>query len=107
MYMKSAYIHKIFKYVYRVYVREPLRSDGTYKHRKVIGHLQKNIYGGRSRAVRFLEIIFQLLSDNGFVSAKGDPCLFYKKHGDETHTLVSLSLDYHVLTASNQHNIII
>lgn len=63
--MKSAFIHTLFKYVQIVYVSEPPRADGTYRHGKTFGKLVRNIYGGKSGAFYFLEEVFELLHKNG------------------------------------------
>lgn len=103
--MKSAYIHTLFRYLQSVYLREPPRSNGKYKHGKTTGRLVRNIYGGKSGAFYFLEEVMNLLLENGFKISDGDQCLLYKEHDDGTHTLVALSSDDHIVTGTNQHNI--
>lgn len=63
------------------------------------------MYGGKSGAYYFLEEVMILLKNNGFQPSNRDPCLLFKKHNDNTHTLVALSSDDHILTASNQKSI--
>lgn len=88
-----------------MYVREPPRADGTYKHGRTTGRLIRNIYGGKSGAYYFLEEVFGLLQDSGFKTAAGEQCMLTKTHYDGTFTLVVLSSDDHIVTGNNQANI--
>lgn len=103
--MKSAYKRTLFKYIQSVYVREPPRADGTYKHGKTFRRLLRNVYGGESGACYFLEEVFTILHNNGLTVSAVDQCLLHKSHDDGTHTLVALSSDDHIVTATNQRNL--
>lgn len=96
--MKSTYIHTIFKYLHRVYLREPDRVDGSYKNGRVIGRFVRNVYVGLSGAYYFIEEVFTLSSKYGFKEAQGDPCLFSKRYKDDSHTVVAVYSDYHLVT---------
>lgn len=90
--LKSAYTQAQFDFDQTVFVKEPPRANGTFKHGNTIGILRKNLYGGKSGAFYFVRLLFAKMKEIGFSQSSFEPCLFFKSDALGT-TLVSLSSD--------------
>lgn len=88
----SAFLHEAFGYSNTVYVREMRRSNGTFHHGNTVGILNGNMYGGRSDGNYFMKGLISWLQHKGYQPIDFDPCLYYKKNGDD-FILFSVCID--------------
>ena len=99
--IEAAYLHEPFAHNGRetVYVSQPPRFDGSFKHPHKAGKLDKNLYGTPSAGHTYLNGIFRLLRHHEFTQSEADPCLFHRRRAGET-LLVSVSVDDFTIVAN-------
>lgn len=88
----SAYLHEPYDDPTPLYVRQPERFDGSFKHPKKYGRLRLNLYGTTTAGHRFSTALCDFLTKHGYQQSSFDQCLFLKqsKHGP---ILVAVSMD--------------
>lgn len=59
--IRSAFLHERHKYHHPLYIREPARADGTYKHEKTIVIMQLNLYGNPSGTFYYVDGLIEYL----------------------------------------------
>lgn len=102
--IKGAFLHEAFGYGGIVYVKEPKRADGTYRHGNTVGVLRGNMYGGRSAGNYFLKGLTSWLNKFEYTTTDVDPCIYYKRDGDH-YIIFSISID-DFLVCSNSEAIV-
>ena len=99
----AAYLHELYQHDKPIYIRQHPRFDGTLKHNCKSGILQRNLYGTPPASNIYFSALVKHLHAHHFTQCQTDPCLFAKtiESTGET-TLVAVSMDDFLVTASNQ-----
>ena len=97
----GAYLHEKYKHANRVYVWQPQRFDGTYKHRSTHGELKGNLYGTPAAANIYSTELHRHLKSHGYQQMRSDTSLFTKKKRGNT-ILVGISMDDFLPIATSQ-----
>lgn len=77
--IKGTLLQEAFGYGDTVYIKDPKRTNGNYKHGGTVGVLRGNMYGGRSAGNYFLKGLIVLLHKHGYSPTYVDPCLYFKR----------------------------
>lgn len=102
--ISNAYVHEPAMFQHPVYVKEIPLSDGTFRHGKRIGHLIKNLWGGKSAGHDYIMALFAHLKAHGYTATDGDPCLFTKA-ASAGPVLVAITVDDFLVTAPHTEQI--
>lgn len=70
--VKSTFLHEEYKYKNQVFIREPQRADGTYKHGNTIEVLRQNLYGNPSGSFYYMEGLIKFLHNVKSRSLRGE-----------------------------------
>ena len=96
----GAYLHEKYQHKHKVYVWQPKRFDGSYKHTSTHGELKGNLYGTPAAAKIYSRELHRHLRRHGYKQMKADTSLFIKKTRKGI-ILVGISMDDFLPTASN------
>ena len=84
----GAHLHEKYKHANRVYVWQPQRFDGTYKHRSTHGELKGNLYGTPAAAHIYSTELHRHLKNHGYQQMRSDTSLFTKNSEGTPYSLV-------------------
>ena len=88
----GAYLHEKYQHKKKVFVWQPPRFDGSYKHQATHGQLKGNLYATPAAANIYSTNLHRHLEKNGYKQARSDMSLFYKHKGQDT-ILIGISMD--------------
>jgi len=100
----GAYLHEKYAHTTPVYVWQPKRFDGSYKHRQPADRLVGNIYGTLPGANIYMTKLYAHLTTGRYQQLTSDPSLFIKRH-EHAYILNAVSID-EFLVASNVEELI-
>ena len=96
----GAYLHEKYQHKNKVFVWQPQRFDGSYKHKATHGELKDNLYGTPATANTYSTELHAYLKKHGYEQMRSDTSLFRKqKHKDVI--LIGISMDDFLPIASN------
>ena len=97
----GAYLHEAYQHEKKVFVWQPPRFDGTYKHKATHGQLKGNVYGTPAAAHIYSTELHAHLKKHGYSQMRSDTSLFTRKVG-KTVIIVAISMDDFLCIATNQ-----
>ena len=100
----GAYLHEQYQHHKKVFVWQPPRFDGTYKHKSTHGQLKGNLYGTPAAANIYSTHLHKHLKKHGYTQLRSDTSLFIKRD-DKDIILIGISMDDFLPVATNRHMI--
>ena len=88
----GAYLHETYQHNRKVFVWQPKRFDGSYKHTASHGQLKGNVYGTPAAANIYSTKLHAHLKRHGYLQMRSDTSLFTKKEGKH-RIIVGISMD--------------
>eukprot|EP00178_Gracilaria_changii_P019099 TRINITY_DN55565_c0_g1_i1.p2 TRINITY_DN55565_c0_g1~~TRINITY_DN55565_c0_g1_i1.p2 ORF type:complete len:242 (-),score=20.73 TRINITY_DN55565_c0_g1_i1:923-1648(-) len=98
--IKGAYLHEQFENHKPVYIRQPPRFDGSFKHKEPFGELIGNLYGTPSAAFLYSRGLYDHLTSHGYTPLKSDPNMFFQKSGP-AFIIIGITTDDFLAAASH------
>ena len=100
--ISGAYLHEAYKHDKNVYVWQPQRFNGTYKHKATHGQLKGNLYGTPAAANIYSTQLHAHLKKHGYTQMRSDTSLFTKKSADHL-IIVGISMDDFLPIATHKY----
>ena len=88
----GAYLHEEYKHTKKVFIWQPPRFNGQYKHQATHGQLKGNVYGTPAAAHIYTTELHVHLKKHRYTQMRSDPSLFTGKVGKH-RLIVAISMD--------------